>query len=122
MTAARHVLQWALAVIGCWLHGPSIGTLPTDDDTKADWPANLQLDRKDADGNRSDGLQDAWWRFWHEGWRRMPHNLKNVWREWIEVVHPKTAARVSGAIALGSLGLGILIGGALGWALARWFT
>jgi hypothetical protein len=106
----RRILQWPVFYAGLLLHAFSFHTIRTDEDTAADWHDNVSLDRDDRDGDLSDGVYEAWLRILEQP---TPHNLKNYPREWLEIVHPKTAARVSGAIALGSLALGF----AIGWAI-----
>lgn len=110
MTLARHALQWLAFYVGLLLHAFSFWTIRSDPDTAYDWHRNMQLDRLDADGHRSDGVEEAWDRFLHDGWRKRIHNAKNYPREVYEIWHPKTSARVSGAIALGSLLAGVAIG------------
>lgn len=101
----RRILQWPVFYTGLLLHGVSFRTIRSDEDTRADWPANVSLDRQDSDGDTSDGVQEAWQRIWTKG--RPLHDLKNYPREWIEVVHPKTSARVFGFLLLLTLAFGI---------------
>lgn len=110
-----HTLQWSILTIGAIAHGFS---KLIDEDTVADRPMNWQLDRKDGDGDLSDGMQDGWFRFWKVPGRWL-HDAKNIYREWLEIVHPKTAARVSGRImaclvALWTLTLAFAV---VGWAI-----
>lgn len=110
MTLSRRILQWPLFYIGLVLHGFSFSTLRTDEDTRTDWHDNVSLDRNDVDGNPADGVREAWRRIWQRG--RTTHDLKNLPREWHEIVHPKTSARVDGFLLLLTLAAAIA-----GWVL-----
>ena len=108
---SRHVYQWLVFSIGLAAHAFS-GLV--EEDTIADRPDNWQLDRRDKDGDLSDGVYEAWLRLADEP---SLHNLKNIPREWLEIVHPKTAARIMGRIAMVFAGVGAIMGGLVVWVL-----
>lgn len=54
---------------------------------------NLRV--KDADGNPSDGIEEAWARLWAPG--KFWHDLKNIAHEWFKA-NPKVAFKGSGFI------------------------
>jgi len=75
----------------------------------------FNLNLKDADGNMSDGLEEAFIRVGEPG--RFTHDVKNVMREWVEI-NPKVAAKF-GAFTI--LMLMLLLFSAPAWA-HDWFT
>lgn len=106
---ARHAYQWLVFSTGLAAHAFS---RLVEEDTIADRPDNWQLDRKDADGNRSDGMFEAWMRLADEP---SLHNLKNIPREWLEIVHPKTATRIISRVTMVFAGIGVAIGALIVW-------
>jgi len=120
---AHHRKQWWLWRAGLVLHGFSATRkkMAADPDTAPDLADNIGLDRKDADGRPSDGMEDGWLRVDEPG--ELGHDLKNIPREQFEILHPKTIARIVGRELLLThlfyLGLGAAIasGGALWWWL-----
>lgn len=102
----RRILQWPVFYAGLLLHAFSFWTIRSDPDTAYDWHRNLSLDLNDPNGDLSDGVREAWLRIGMPG--RLLHDLKNYPREWCEVVHPKTIARVWGLTLLLTLIVGLI--------------
>lgn len=93
--SARYRRQRRIRYWGLVLHGFSASRkkLLADPDTAPDVANNYRLDQKDADGDRSDGMEESWLRYEENP---SPHNMKNIPREQIELLHPKTVARLHG--------------------------
>lgn len=95
----RHARQRRLYYLGLLAHGFSASkrVMLADNDTAPDVPNNYRLDQKDADGDRSDGVEEGLARYDADP---TLHNLKNYTREVIEARHPKTTARLDGLALL----------------------
>lgn len=75
----RRATQWAIFFAAWMLAGASWPAMFVREDEKRYLADNAGLDRRDADGNQSDGVEEAFWRLKEPG--RFTHDLKNVGHE-----------------------------------------
>lgn len=82
--------RWLVFIASIVLLGLSFPAMFFRSDERDLLKDNFGLDKKDADGNTSDGVEEAFDRVWHT--TRPFHDVKNVGREWVEA-NPKLAAK-----------------------------
>lgn len=83
--------QWALLVGALILGGLSFPGMFWRKDERHMLADNAGLNKKDADGELSDGVEEAIWRVSDPG--RFTHDLKNVGHEWVKA-NPKVAFKM----------------------------
>jgi len=83
--------QWALLIGALILGGLSFPGMFWRKDERYMLADNAGLNKKDADGDLSDGIEEAIWRVSEPG--RFTHDLKNVGHEWFKS-NPKVAFKM----------------------------
>ena len=90
-----YIKQWCLLVGALILGGWSFPGMFWRADERHMLKDNFGLNKKDADGNLSDGIEEAIWRVSEPG--RFTHDLKNVGHEWFKR-NPKVAFKMTAFI------------------------
>lgn len=75
----RHAYQWAIFWLAMFFGGWSWPVMFVREDEKRFTENNAMLDEADADGDLSDGTEEAFWRVEQKG--RFFHDVKNVGHE-----------------------------------------
>lgn len=91
----RRIYQWSVLALGWALGGLSWPAMFWRQDERRFVANNAMLDEADADGDQSDGIEEAFWRVQEKG--RFLHDVKNVGHEWFRR-NPKFAFKFSGFV------------------------
>jgi hypothetical protein len=91
------VKKWGIFILSFLLLAFSTPGMLWRKDEKPLLKKAFNLNLKDADGNMSDGLEEAFIRVGEPG--RFTHDVKNVMREWVEI-NPKVAAKLGAFVIL----------------------
>jgi hypothetical protein len=83
--------QWMIFIPALILMGLWFPAMFFRDDEKYMLKQNFGLNVKDADGNLSDGVEEAFGRI-GQNWKRILHDVKNVAHEWVKG-RPKLACK-----------------------------
>jgi hypothetical protein len=106
--------QWAALVAALYLGGLSWPRMFSREDEAKYVKDNFLMNRKDADGDPSRGMEEAWARF--KDFSRFPHNQKNWGHSWFQE-NPKGAYKTTGFIICVLTTIILILIGVILWLL-----